>query len=133
MGVLMNSIFLDLLDQDAFRLERLNRLLSRVPPDEREGLRHVKLLVLRPSVDLGKLANQYEPQLPRAFRFMTRGLGTRDTSSPDALSLILFQPDYLSRLIEIGEADAEARADEIAEFLQEGTPASTRNPAEKRG
>ena len=133
MGVLMNSIFLDLLDQDAYRLERLNRLLSRVPPEEREGLRHVNLLVLRPSVDLGQLANQYEPQLPPAFRFMTRGLGTRDTSSPDALSLILFQPDYLSRLIEIGEADAEARADEIAEFLDVGAPAGTRNPAERGG
>ena len=130
MGVLMNSIFLDLLDQDAYRLERLNRLLARVPPDEREGLRHVNLLVLRPSVDLGQLANQYEPQLPPAFRFLTRGLGTRDTSSPDALSLILFQPDYLSRLIEIGEADAEARADEIAEFLHVGSPTPIRNPAE---
>jgi len=133
MGVLMNSIFLDLLDQDAYRLERLNRLLSRVPPEEREGLRHVDLLVLRPSVDLGQLANQYEPQLPRAFRFMTRGLGTRDTSSPDALSLILFQPDYLSRLIEIGEADAEARGDEIAAFLGAGATAPVRNPAEERG
>jgi NTE family protein len=48
---------------------------------------------------------------------MTRGLGTRETDSPDVLSLILFQPDYLSRLIQIGEADAEARAEEIAEFI----------------
>ena len=33
------------------------------------------------------------------------------------LSLVMFQPDYLSRLIEIGEKDAEARAGEIERFL----------------
>jgi NTE family protein len=120
MGVLMNSIFLDLLDHDALRLERLNRLLARLPVEEREGLRPIKLLVLRPSVDLGMLADQYEPQLPWAFRFFTRGLGTRQTRSPDFLSLVLFQPDYLQELIKIGERDAEARADEIVEFLSDG-------------
>jgi hypothetical protein len=29
----------------------------------------------------------------------------------------MFQGDYLGRLIELGEADAEARADEIDHFL----------------
>jgi NTE family protein len=117
LGVLMNSIFLDLLDADALRLDRLNQLLEALPAERRLGLRSVKLLILRPSVDLGRLASQYEPQLPRAFRFLTRGLGTRETSSPDFLSLVLFQPDYLRALIEIGEKDGEAQADRIASFL----------------
>jgi hypothetical protein len=30
---------------------------------------------------------------------------------------MMFQQDYISRLIEIGEADAEARKDEIGELL----------------
>jgi hypothetical protein len=34
--------------------------------------------------------------------------------------MLMFQPDYLSRLIELGEADAELRRDEI-EGLLEGT------------
>ncbi len=74
-------------------------------------------MTLRPSQDLGRLAYEYEPQLPRAFRFLTRGLGTKQTHSPDFLSLILFQPDYLQKLMEIGEADAEARSAEILEFV----------------
>lgn len=123
-GVLMNSIFLDLLDQDAMRLERLNRLLSELPQEHREGLGPVRLLTLRPSRDLGKLAGEYEARLPRAFRFLTRGLGTKQTRSPDALSLILFQPDYLRALMDIGEEDAESRAEEIEEFLC-AEPAST--------
>jgi NTE family protein len=48
---------------------------------------------------------------------MTRGLGTQETRSNDILSLVMFQPDYLERLIELGYADAEARKDEIAQFL----------------
>jgi len=116
-GVLLNSVFLDLLDNDALRLERLNQLLRNVPEEHRGGLDQVRLLVLRPSQDLGKLASQFEAQLPRSFRFLTRGLGTRETKSPDILSLILFQPDYLRTLMEIGETDAEARAEEVAEFL----------------
>jgi NTE family protein len=118
-GALMNSIFLDLLDHDAARLERLNHLLEIIPADQRSGFRPIRLLTLRPSQDLGRLAYEYEPQLPRVFRFLMRGLGTKQTRSPDFLSLILFQPDYLQKLMEVGEADAEARGQEILDFLRE--------------
>ncbi len=119
MGVLLNSIFLDLLDADALRLDRINRLIDRLPECERDGLRKVKLLTLRPSVDLGILAREHEARLPRGFRFLTRGLGTRETRSPDFLSLILFQPDYLHSLMDIGEADAAAQSEEIGRFLRD--------------
>ncbi len=118
-GVLLNAIFLDLLDHDALRLERLNRLLEHLPPEQRQGLEPVKLLVIRPTVDLGRLSSRFEARLPRSIRFLTRGLGTRETESPDILSLILFQPDYLRTLMEVGEADAASRHDEIMEFLGE--------------
>jgi len=119
MGILLNSIFLDLLDHDAVRLRRLNQLIEELPEERRHDLKEVKLLTLRPSADLGRMAGQFEAQLPRAFRFLTRGLGTKETRSPDFLSLILFQPDYLRALIEMGERDAEARAGEIEAFLSE--------------
>jgi NTE family protein len=116
-GVVLSSIFLDQFDGDALRLERINRLVTGHPEEQRDGLRHVRALVLRPSRDLGKLANDFEPRQPRTVRFLTRGLGTRDLRSNDLLSLIMFQPDYLARLVELGEADAEERAAEIAAFL----------------
>ena len=116
-GVLLNAIFLDLLDADALRLEQLNALIDRVPSEARDGLRHVDLLILRPSRDLGRLANEFEAHLPRTFRFLVRGLGSRETRSNDMLSLLMFQPDYLARLIELGEHDARARAGEIDAFL----------------
>jgi NTE family protein len=118
LGTLLNAVFLDLVDQDVLRLERLNRLLEQLPPDRRDGLRLIDILVLRPSRDLGALAASFEPQLPRAFRFMTRGLGTRETRSPDLLSLLMFQPDYIATLMDLGDKDAEARADELGPFLE---------------
>ena len=116
-GLLMNAIFLDLLDQDAMQLERINALLERVPVEARGDLRPVDLFVVRPSVDLGQLASDYEPKLPGLFRFLTRRLGTKASRSSDLLSLVMFQPDYIERLIELGERDAEAQTDGLEAFL----------------
>ena len=113
LGQLMDAIFLDAMDEDASRLERANAFLRELPPGERHGYRMVDLAVVRPSQDLGLLAADYEPQLPRAFRFLTRSLGTQETSNADFLSLLMFVPGYLHRLIEMGEADARARIDAL--------------------
>jgi NTE family protein len=116
-GVLYNAIFLDQLDSDAMEMRRVNSLIGRLPETARGDLRTIDLLLLRPSVDLGRLANDYEPELPRPFRFLSRGLGTRETRSNDLLSMVMFQGDYVRRLIDLGEADAAARIDEIRGFL----------------
>jgi len=125
---LMNAIFLDVLDRDARTLEIFNRLVRQLPPERREGMRPVDILVLRPSEDLGLLAAKYEPRLPHAFRYLTRSLGTRESTTPDFLSMLMFQPDYLGRLLEIGEHDALARGDEIRRLVAAG-PAPAAAPA----
>lgn len=119
MSVLVSSIFLDLLDQDVHQLERINELVEHVPDEVRRelGLRRVEVFTMRPSVDLGRLAQEYEPELPRAFRFLTRGLGTKETESPDFLSILMFQEDFLGHAMRIGEEDAEARKEELAAFF----------------
>jgi NTE family protein len=117
LGVLYNAIFLDLIDQDVARMERANRLLERLTEAQRGTMRVIDILVIRPSQDLGRLSREYEPRLPKGFRFLTRGLGTRRTASPDILSLVMFQEDYLRRIIELGEADAEAQSDRIDQFI----------------
>jgi NTE family protein len=125
-GQLMNAVFLDLLDQDSWRVEQTNSLLEKVPPDQRGSLRVVDIVTLRPSVDLGKLAADFEIELPRFFRFLLRGLGTDQTRSPDLLSFVLFEPGYLNRLMDLGERDAEARIGELEQLLQPGSsPHST--------
>ena len=115
---LLDSIFLDVLDEDVRRLKSMNPLIAKLPPEEREGMRPVDIRVLRPTEDLGKLSAAYEPQLPEAFRLLTRSLGTRETTTPDFLSYLMFQPDYLQHLIRLGEADAEARLPELRDLLE---------------
>jgi NTE family protein len=118
LGVLFNAVFLDVVDQDVMRMQRMNDVLRGIPKEKRDGMRPVGLLVMRPSRDLGTLSREYEPRLPRAFRLLTRGLGTRETSSPDVLSLLMFQEDFVQRLIDLGEEDAESRADELSAFIE---------------
>ena len=116
-GILLDAIFLDVLDYDALVLERLNRLLGKVARPEWGELRPVDLLVLRPSQDLARLAAGCEACLPRGLRWFVRGLGAHETSKPALLSLLLFMPAYLQPLIRLGESDVEARLDQIQTFL----------------
>ena len=116
-GTLLGAIFLDQVDQDALNMARLNDLIHRLPPDNRNGLRPVDLAVVRPSRDLGKLAGEFEARLPKGLRFLTRGWGTRESRSSDLLSLLMFQPDYLGRLVELGRSDAERQGSELEAFL----------------
>jgi NTE family protein len=117
LDVLMNAIFVDLLDQDLLGLDRVNKLLESQSREKASNLRLVRAFTLRPSVNLSKVAGTFEPNLPRPFRFLTRRLGTQKTESFDWLSMIMFDTRYVQKLIEIGEADAHARKEEIAAFL----------------
>ena len=124
LGLMLNSIFLDQLDADAERLERVNELLQRVDPKQRWRIpeREVELLVLRPSRDIGRMAALYEHKLPRALRHLVRGLGTRRGSGSDLLSYLLFVPEFLSDLIELGERDAEMSRARINRFIEGCAP-----------
>ncbi len=112
-GQLLNAIFLDDHERDATNLRRINDLVAALPPDKRGHLRPVDMVLVRPSQDLGRLSREFEARMPRSFRYLARGAGARDTRSPDLLSLLMFQPDYIRTLMEIGEADGERQAGEI--------------------
>jgi len=116
---LVNAVFLDVIDEDVARMERMSELLRHLDPEQRGALRPVDLLVLRPQVDLGKLAAEYEHYLPRSVKYATRALGAKQTESPDFVSLLMFEPHYTKRLIEIGEADIESQLDKVRAFLGE--------------
>lgn len=117
MRVLMNAVFLDMLEQDAARLELTNGLLEKLPEEARYGKRIVKTFIRRPSSDLGKIAEHFEPAIPFFFRQMLRSHGTNKSSSRDWLGMLMFQPDYLRYLLELGEKDAAEKRVEIEDFL----------------
>lgn len=119
MSQIINAVFLDVIDEDVVRMQRMNEMIRKLPPSERDGLRPIDLHVLRPSVDLGKLAGEYERHLPWDLKVITRFLGANETESPDFVSLLMFEPNYLQRLIELGEYDVDSRVDELRDFFGE--------------
>jgi len=117
-ALLFNAVFVDALDADAERLERLNRLaagMARPIPD----LRPVKLLMLRPSRDVGELTEGVRPRLPASFDRVVRSMGSDSAGSQEFLSYLLFEPEYVGLLMELGYEDAIAQWETIERFLVE--------------
>jgi NTE family protein len=118
-GVLLNAVFLDSLDTDFERLERINRTLELVPREKRAGvdLRPVPALLLRPSQDLGKLAADEYHRFPAMLRYLLKGIGATGHAGEDLLSYLAFEPVYVKRVMDLGYADTLARRAEVEEFL----------------
>lgn len=117
-GQMLDAVFLDVLDQDALHLQRLNHLLAGHPLQNQDGLSQIDLLLVRPSVDIAALSAAHEGDLPRAFRFAIRGWGTKDSAQSDLLATVMFSRSYVEQLMAIGARDAEARHEKIAAFFQ---------------
>lgn len=120
-GVLLNALFLDSLDNDMERVERINRTLTFIPEEVRraqpEFLRPIPSLSLRPSKDLGRLAASEYERFPAPIRHLLRGIGATGDSGWDLLSYVAFQPGYIRTLIDLGYEDTIARAKEIEAFF----------------
>lgn len=120
-GHILNSIFLESLEADLERLERMNKTINATPTGELdEGgvkLRHVEALMISPSEDLGEVAERYADHLPRPVRFLLRGIGARKHSGTSLVSYLLFEKPYCRRLISLGYADTMQRKDEVMKFL----------------
>ena len=117
-GVMLNAVFLDLLDFDALQMQRINELLRRIPQQNWGNQRQVDVMVLRPQQYLGQIARQSQPEMPGAFRFFAGWFGGRDEPTADALSMVNFEPGYVGQLIAFGEQDTHERMDEIEAFLR---------------
>ncbi len=116
-GILANVLMLDVLEHDAAVLRRINRLLRRLPSQEHGRLRPVDLLILRPSVDLGALAHDYRLEIGGAMGSLLSAVQWQDDEQPDWPSMLLFDPDYLQRLLDIGYNDARRQHDRIEAFF----------------
>jgi NTE family protein len=124
-GVLLNAVFLDSLDSDLERMQRINRTLALLTPAARsthpDALRPIEVLALRPSRDLGRLASAELRRLPRTLRYMLRGLGASEERGWDVFSYLAFDSAYTRLLLDLGLEDARAQADVIGAFLR-GSP-----------
>jgi NTE family protein len=119
--MLLDALFLDALEADIERTERINQMLSLVPAallkGELTALRPVSVLLLRPSVDPAALVLKVLDRIPAPVRHLFRGLGASEQSGWDLLSYLAFDGTYMTRLLDLGYEDTIARAEEIRRFF----------------
>ena len=141
LGKTLNALLLDRLDNDIDRLkgineildagcklygpgflDALNRELGRPPG---RGLRPVKVVLIRTSQDIGRLAAQFikAPGFGQRASGMIGAVLRRlaegdDPRQADFISYLLFDGDFARQLIELGRSDAKAKHAELCEFFQ---------------
>ncbi len=115
-GHALNSIFLDSMEVDLERLQRINRTVSAMPEEARikTELRHVEILLIAPSQPIEKIAERHAQNLPWTIRYLLRLLGGMRHSGANLMSYLLFEKNFCRALIDLGYRDAMARRDEIA-------------------
>ncbi|WP_290522344.1 patatin-like phospholipase family protein [Alcanivorax sp.] len=121
LGHVLNSVFVDTLEGDVERLERINHTLSALGERQRRKhgvtLREVDVLKIYPSRPIDEIASEHLKELPGTLRFFLRGSGATRSPGASAMSYLLFEPGFTRALIEMGYRDAMARREEIEAFF----------------
>ncbi|MDA0191602.1 MAG: patatin-like phospholipase family protein, partial [Proteobacteria bacterium] len=121
-GHALASIFLDSLAVDVERMQRINQTLAAIPPEVRARsgipLRPVRALVISPSEHLDHIAARHARALPRAVRFLLRGVGAMNRRGGALTSYLLFEQPFTRALIELGYRDTMQRRGEMQDFLE---------------
>ena len=121
-GHALNSIFLEALEADLERLERINRTIALLNAAA-GGVAHLVLkqvdcLVIAPSEPLEQIALRHVRALPRTVRFFLRGIGAMRRSGSNLASYVLFERPFCRALMRLGYRDAMGRREEIVAFLR---------------
>jgi NTE family protein len=77
----------------------------------------VETVTIRPSEDIGEIANEFEKELPRVFRYFMRRFGSQETKDQDFISTVMFHRGYIDRLVELGEYDDALYEEQISGLL----------------
>ncbi len=131
-GHAMSSIFLDALAVDIERMRRINRTLALLPESALSDtpLRPLEALVISPTQRLDDIAANHLSALPAPVRALLRGVGVggqgAEARGSALASYLLFEAPYTRELMALGEADTEARRDEVLRFFAWDTMAAGR-------
>lgn len=128
LGQLLNSAFIDSIELDIERLERINQLVSKMPDDAMQDQEHqlvpIDCLIVSPSEDIDSIADQHIKELPASLRLFLRGSGSSNSGDVSIASYLLFTSEYCGKLIDLGYQDGMNQRDELEAFLYKPAPST---------
>jgi NTE family protein len=117
-GFMLDTLFMEGLDADLERLQRINELLAGAPgASPLLGMRRIETLVMYPRSDLSATAAVHAPEMPRSVRSLLRTMGASSELGGQLTSYLLFEAGFTRQLIEMGHDEAQLRREEICDFL----------------
>lgn len=120
LGHVLDSVFVDTLESDVERLERINQTIALLSPEQRKkrNLREIEVLKIYPSECIDEIAAEFLHLLPWRLRLFLRGTGGTRRGGASAVSYLLFEQQFITALIELGLSDARRQKEQIRCFLR---------------
>ncbi len=121
-GYMFDTLFIDRLDSDIERLNRINFALSQSRRStflhNDALLRPIEFLVISPSVDIRDIVAKHVRSFPRSMRVLLSGLGAMTKEGRPLTSYLLFDSAFARDLIELGYNDGYAQREKLQELLE---------------
>jgi len=114
-GIMMDSIFLDSLEADIERLEKVNTIVKIM--GSKSSWKHIPLLSLRPSRDLGLMTEKLNKEMPLVIRYFLRTIGVSGQAGLNLLSYLAFDSSYTKQVVELGYEDTMSKKQEVLNFI----------------
>jgi NTE family protein len=123
LGHALASVFHDTLLSDVEQAHRMNHTLDQLPREVAAVMpyRRIQVMSLQPSESLDALALQHAQALPAQVRTVLSSLAGKASSQGGAgaglASYLLFEPEFTTPLMALGERDAYAHKEELLAFF----------------
>jgi len=124
-GYVLDTLFMDSLNADIERLNRINLTLSTMKEQrielETSTLKPVEFMVISPSADISEIVAKHVASAPASVRTLLRGMGALNRAGRPLISYLLFEGAFCRELMELGYQDGIRERDSILKLLMPST------------